>query len=140
VKRWKTSTRLHGATSQETAIFILAAAGTLNPTELKAATNFAGQKSTVISRLKEAGLRARHAAVKAALTDEHQLYRLAFAESSVDRQWDRVMFSDESTFSSANDRPVLVYRSRGERYNFSVFIDLHTQLFCVCSLLGLDLP
>jgi hypothetical protein len=49
-----------------------------------AATNFPGQKSTVISRLNEAGLRARHAAVKVVLTDEHQLYRLAFAESSVD--------------------------------------------------------
>jgi transposase-like protein len=56
--------------------------------ELKAATNFPGHKSTVISRLKEAGVRARHAAVLAVLTDEHQLYRLTFAESSVDRQWD----------------------------------------------------
>jgi transposase len=88
-----------------------------NARELKAATNFAGQKSTVISRLKEAGLRARYVAVKAVLTDEHQLYHLAFAESSVDRQWDRVIFSDESTFSSANDGPALVYRPRGERYN-----------------------
>jgi type I site-specific restriction endonuclease len=55
--------------------------------ELKAATNFPGQKNTVILRLKEAGIRARRAAVKVALTDENQLYRLAFAESSVDRQW-----------------------------------------------------
>jgi hypothetical protein len=55
--------------------------------------------------------------VKAVLTDEHQLHRLAFSESSVERQWDRVMFSDESTFNSANDGPVLVYRPRGERYN-----------------------
>jgi hypothetical protein len=88
-----------------------------NARELKAATNFPGQKSTVISRLKEAGLRARHAAVKAVLTDVHQSYRLVFAESSVDRQWDRFIFSDESTFSSANDEPVLDYRPRGERYN-----------------------
>jgi hypothetical protein len=55
-----------------------------NARELKAATNFPGQKHTVISRLKEAGLRARHAAVKAVFTDEHKLYRLPFAESSVD--------------------------------------------------------
>jgi hypothetical protein len=88
-----------------------------NARDLKAATNFPGQKSTVISRLKEAGLTARHAAVKAVLTDEHQLYHLAFAESSVDRQWDRFIFSDGSTFSSANDWPALVYRPRGERYN-----------------------
>jgi hypothetical protein len=89
-----------------------------NARELKSATNFPVQKSTVILRLKGAGgLRARHAAVKTVLTDEHRLYRLAFAESSVDCQWDRVIFSDESTFSSANDGPVLVYRPRGERYN-----------------------
>jgi uncharacterized protein YdbL (DUF1318 family) len=59
-----------------------------NARELKAATNFPGQKSTVISRLKEADLRARHAAVNVVLTDEHQLYRLAFAKRSVDRQWE----------------------------------------------------
>jgi transposase-like protein len=88
-----------------------------NARELKTATNFPGQKITVISRLKEAGLRARHAAVKAVLTDEHQLYRLAFADSSVDRQWDRVTFSDESTFSAVNDGSALVHRPRGERYN-----------------------
>ena len=51
------------------------------------------------------------------LINEQKLYRLAFAESSVDRKWDRVIFTDESTISSANDGPVLVYRPRGERYN-----------------------
>jgi hypothetical protein len=55
--------------------------------------------------------------VKEVLTDEHQLYRFAFADSNVDRKWDTVMFSDESTFSSENDGPVLVYRPQGERYN-----------------------
>jgi hypothetical protein len=40
-------------------------------------------KCTVISRLKEAGLRAQHAVVKKILTDEHNLYCLAFAESNV---------------------------------------------------------
>ena len=44
--------------------------------------------------------------MKGLLTDEHKLYCIAFAESNVDRQWDRVMFSDESTFSSASDGPV----------------------------------
>jgi len=37
----------------------------------------------VISRLKEAGLRAQHIAVKEILTDEHNLYCLAFAERNV---------------------------------------------------------
>jgi transposase len=58
--------------------------------DLKAATGFPGQRDAVISRLKEAGLRSRHAAVKELLTDEHKLDRLAFAESNVDRKWDSV--------------------------------------------------
>jgi len=64
--------------------------------DLKAATGFPGGKNTIISRLKVAGLRARHAAVKEVLTDEHQLYRFAFVESDVDHKWDRVIFTDES--------------------------------------------
>jgi hypothetical protein len=86
-------------------------------TGLKTATNFPGQKSRVISRHKGADLKARRAAVKAVLTDEQRLYRLAFADSSVDHQWFRVMFSDESAFRSASDRPVSVYRPLGERYS-----------------------
>ena len=55
--------------------------------------------------------------MKEILADEHKLYRLAFAESNVDRKWDGVIFSYESTFSSADDRPVLVYRPQGDRYD-----------------------
>ena len=55
-----------------------------------------------------------HGAVKEVLTDEHQLYRFAFAEGNVDRKWERVIFTDESTFSLAT---VLVYRPQGERFN-----------------------
>jgi hypothetical protein len=40
--------------------------------------------------------------VEAVLTDGDQLYCLAFAENSVDRQWDTVILFDESAFSSAN--------------------------------------
>jgi len=84
---------------------------------LKPATGFPWQKDTIISRLRAAGLRARHAAVKELLTDEHKLYCLAFADSNVDRKWDRIVFTDESTFTSANDGPVLVHRPQGQRYN-----------------------
>jgi len=66
---------------------------------LKAATGFPGQKDTIISRLKAAGLRAWHAVVKELLNDEHKLYCLAFAESNVDHNWDRLIFSDESIFT-----------------------------------------
>jgi NRPS condensation-like uncharacterized protein len=57
------------------------------------------------------------AAVKEVITDEHILYCVAFAESNVDRKWDRVIFSEESTCNSANDGLVLVDRPWGERYN-----------------------
>ena len=55
--------------------------------------------------------------MKELLADEHKLYRSAFAESNVDRKWDRVIFTDESTFTSAIDGPILVYRPQGQRYN-----------------------
>ena len=61
--------------------------------DLKVAIGFPGHKDTIILRLRAAGLRARRAAVKELLTDEHKLYRLAFAESNVDRKWDRVIFT-----------------------------------------------
>ena len=85
--------------------------------DLKSAAGCTVQKSMVILRLKEAGLGARHAVVKELHPDEYKLYSLSFAESSVDSKWDRVIFSDESTLSSANDGLVLVYRPWGECYN-----------------------
>ena len=94
---------------------------------------FLGKKTTLISRLKEAGLRARHAAVKEILTDEHKLYPLAFAQSTVHRNWDRVIFSDESTFSSANYGPIPVYTPRGERYN-SQYMSTCTRSGCLSVL------
>jgi len=85
--------------------------------DLKTATGFPGQTNTIISRLRAAGLRSHHVAVKELLTDEHKLYRLVFVESNVDRKTDRFIFTDESIFTSANDVPVLVYRPLGQWYN-----------------------
>jgi deoxyadenosine/deoxycytidine kinase len=45
------------------------------------------------------------------------VYRFAFAENNVASKWDRVIFTDKSTFRSANDGPVLVYRPQRELYN-----------------------
>ena len=103
--------------------------------DLKVATGFPGLKTTLISILKVPGLRARHVALKELLTDEHKLYRLTFVESNADSKWNRVVFSDESTFSSPNDGPVLLYRPRGERYNsqYNTYVYLHTQWSCVLS-------
>jgi HEAT repeat protein len=54
--------------------------------DLKAATGFSWQRGMAILRLKEAGLRAQHAAVKEHLTDEQKLYRLAFVGSIIDHK------------------------------------------------------
>jgi hypothetical protein len=50
-------------------------------------------------------LRFRSTAMKEKLSEEHRLYRLAFAEDNVDRDWGNAIFSDEAVFSSANDEP-----------------------------------
>ena len=107
--------------------------------DLKAATGFPGQKDTIISRLRAAGLRAQHAAVKELLTDKHKLYRLALAESNVDRKWDTVIFTDESTFTSAKDGLALVYRPQRQRYN-PQYMSTCKRSGRACVLLGLDLP
>jgi transposase-like protein len=44
-----------------------------NARDLEAATGFPGQKDRISSRLRATGLRARHAAVKELLKDEHKL-------------------------------------------------------------------
>jgi hypothetical protein len=84
---------------------------------VKRNTAFPGCPRTVRNRMREAGLRSRSAAVKEKLSEEHRLYRLAFAEDNVDRDWGNVIFSDESMFSSANEGPVRVCSPRGTRYN-----------------------
>jgi hypothetical protein len=68
-----------------------------NARDLEAATGFPGQKYRISLRFGAAGLRARHAAVKELLNDEHKLCHLAFAESNLERKWDRVIFIDETT-------------------------------------------
>jgi hypothetical protein len=90
-------------------------------------------KNTRISRLNEAGLRARHAAVKELLIVEHKLCILASAESNVDRKWDRVIFSDESIFSSANDGPVVVYRPWESITTLNICLPAHAVFVCLFS-------
>jgi hypothetical protein len=66
----------------------------------------------------EAELRSRSAAVKEKLTiGGNRLYRLAFAEDNVDRDWVNVIFSDESVFFFSRNGPVRVHKPQGTRYN-----------------------
>ena len=86
-------------------------------TSIKVNAQFPGSSRTVIRRLRDAGLFPRVAAIKDHMTDDHRLFRLAFAEENVTRDWKKVIFSDEVTFSSDNDGRQIVYRSRASRYD-----------------------
>jgi transposase-like protein len=63
----------------------------LNSVQLKRNTAFPGCRRTVRNRMTEAGLRYRSLAVKENFSEEHRLYRLAFAEDNVDRDWGNVI-------------------------------------------------
>lgn len=89
----------------------------LNSVELKQSTNFPGCPYTVRKRLQEAGITCKKPAIKECLTEEQIIDRCAFAELELNRNWDHVIFSDETCFSSAEFGPVLVYRPRGTRYD-----------------------
>lgn len=75
---------------------------------------------TVINRLHESGLRARHPVRVPMLTARHRRARLDYANQHrrwTLRQWRNVLFSDESRFClHGNDRRPQVWRRRGERF------------------------
>jgi hypothetical protein len=62
------------------------------------------------------------AAVKVVLRKEHQLCCLAFPEIIVNCQWNRVLFSKESTFSSTSDRAGFSLQKVGRVLQLPVFV------------------
>ena len=82
--------------------------------DLIQAVNFSGCPQTARNRLKEVGIHCHHAAVKEILNVEHRRRCLEFAvKNIIDHDWKKIIFSDEVTFSTANDGPHLVYRRGG---------------------------
>ncbi|KAH6934906.1 hypothetical protein HPB50_001827 [Hyalomma asiaticum] len=74
--------------------------------------------TTVRSRLRTAGLRSHVAAQKPLLTAANKDARRRFAElreSWTAEEWGRVIFSDESTFSTRQDPRLRVWRLPGTR-------------------------
>jgi transposase len=76
---------------------------------------------TIRNRLREADLRSRNRARVPMLTVNHRRFRLEYARAHVDwtqRQWSRVLFTDESRFCLFNnDKRIRVWRRRGERFD-----------------------
>lgn len=75
---------------------------------------------TVTSRLKGRGIQCHIAAKQTALTQDHRIYRMAFAEKMTEQFdqafFDDIFFSDEKTFASDIDHQTLVYRPANTRY------------------------
>lgn len=72
------------------------------------------QIDTVRNRIKEAGIMHLAPLKKPMLTEEHRANRLQWAEDHKDFDWDRVIFTDESTYTVY--MPVTkVWRRRGEK-------------------------
>ena len=73
---------------------------------------------TVRKRLVKRGLKAYSPAVKPKLTEKHELQRYLFAESHINwkDEWNRVIFTDESTFQMGKSGIQYVRRSKSERY------------------------
>lgn len=74
--------------------------------------------ATVRRRLRSAGLRNSVAARKPLVTASNKKARLQFAEAHASwtaDDWGRVIFSDESTFTTRQDQRMRVWRTRGTR-------------------------
>lgn len=68
-------------------------------------------------RLNESGLFHFIPARQTKLTDEQKERRVEFCEENYGIDWDFVIFSDEKTFKSCNDRAETLYRPKKQRYN-----------------------
>ena len=74
-------------------------------------------RDTVMNRLRERGIHCRRPARCQALTQRHRLERQRWALNNRRRQWDNVVFSDESWFNIRHaDGRVRIYRRHNERF------------------------
>lgn len=72
---------------------------------------------TIRRRLNENGLYHFIPAYQTQLTEEQKEARVEFCELHYGIDWDWVIFSDEKTFKSCNDRAQSLWRPKNERYN-----------------------
>lgn len=72
---------------------------------------------TVRRRLNEHGLFHFIPAQQTKLTEDHKRLRVQFCEENLDRDWEKVIFSDEKTFKSSVDTKEHLWRPKNERFN-----------------------
>ena len=87
---------------------------------LKVIVNFPGHEQTVRNRLRAANLRSRRAIPREVHKEDHIEERLVFAVGNDDRDWKKVIFSDEVTFSTTKEGPSFVYRPPGTRFSTDI--------------------
>lgn len=71
---------------------------------------------TIRRRLKAGGYNPYTPAKKSELTARHAEARLQYCRQNLERDWSRVVFSDEKTFSSSTDVRTHVWRRPGTRH------------------------
>lgn len=84
--------------------------------QVREATNLQVSLHVIRQRLRGSGRKCCKPAKKPLLTPEHAEARLQFCRENLQRDWSKVIFSDEKTFSSSIDSPVTLWRPRGQRY------------------------
>lgn len=81
------------------------------------ANDFGISPWTIRRRLKEDGLFHFIPATQTKLSQEQKDRRVEFCEENYGINWDFVIFSDEKTFKSCNDRAKSLWRPKNQRYN-----------------------
>lgn len=109
------------ATTEDEDHYIVAAAVDdpfLSAREIREHLGLDASDATIRRRLRSAGLISGMAAQKPLLTESNKEARLRFATEHASwtaDDWGRVVFSDESTFTTRQDQRVRVWRVRGAR-------------------------
>lgn len=93
-------------------------------------------RTTVSRHLRAAGYISRVADRSPYLSERHVNLRLEWAEKYKDLDWDKVVFTDESTFSNRNYAPVRVLRPNGTRHEPAYTLPALTQGRVGCNVWG----
>lgn len=91
---------------------------------------------TAVRRLHETKISHYIPARQSALTPAHLRARLIFCEENLDRDWSKVVFSDEKTFQGSQDRIMSLWRPRNERYNPRYIQEINRTRQITCGVWG----
>ncbi|KAF2889835.1 hypothetical protein ILUMI_16338 [Ignelater luminosus] len=79
--------------------------------------------NSIRRRLQEGQIRPRKPAKKIMLNEDRRVARVNFAQQNLNRDWSRVIFLDEKTFSSSHDSKLPLWRLDNTRYEPNHVLD-----------------